>query len=45
MSKLAAGGGPNRLLVSVARQGGRWFALLARTSLAIGAAELALRAG
>jgi ATP-binding cassette subfamily B protein len=44
MSKLAAGGGPNRLLVSVARQGGRWIALLALTSLAIAAAELALPA-
>lgn len=44
MSKLAAGGGPNRLLVSVARVGGGWIALLALTSLAIAAAELALPA-
>lgn len=44
MSKLAARGGPNRLLVGVARHGGPWVALLALASLAIAAAELALPA-
>ena len=41
MSKLARGGA-DRLLVSVARHGGRWVGVLALTSLAIAAAELAL---
>ena len=44
MSRLAAGGGPNRLLVSVARHGGRWVVVLTLASLAIAAAELALPA-
>jgi ATP-binding cassette, subfamily B, bacterial len=36
--------GANRLLMSVARQGGRWIGVLALTALAMAAAELALPA-
>ncbi|MCA1682514.1 MAG: ABC transporter ATP-binding protein/permease [Actinobacteria bacterium] len=44
MSEAAVEGGPNRLLLGVARRGGPWLAALALASLAIAAAELALPA-